>query len=148
MRRVRTLIWVINFNLNIFTFSKKILNKSDEIFKEILKNNFLGNENFIKEFMVKFNDYLLTLTIDQICVLSNLLLGNLILIFWFNIIFIYYGDVLIKYFALETKYPKLAKIISLRRKVLNVSMFFYFSAMFILIITLMLLNISYLWLKS
>jgi len=124
--------------------NNKILNEIADIIKNNSNNKFSGDDNFIKEFMTKFNDYILTLSIDQLCVLSNILLGNLILVCLFNIITIYYGDVLIKYLALETKYPKLAKIINLRRKALNVYMFFNLLAIFFLIIILMLLNISYL----
>jgi hypothetical protein len=124
--------------------NNKILNEIADIIKNNSNNKFSGDDNFIKEFMTKFNDYILTLSIDQLCVLSNILLGNLILVCLFNIITIYYGDVFIKYLALETKYPKLAKIINLRRKALNVYMFFNLLAIFFLIIILMLLNISYL----
>jgi hypothetical protein len=124
--------------------NNKILNEIIDIIKNNSNNKFSGDDNFIKEFMTKFNDYILTLSIDQLCVLCNILLGNLILVCLFNIITIYYGDVLIKYLALETKYPKLAKIINLRRKALNVYMFLNLLAIFFLIIILMLLNISYL----
>jgi hypothetical protein len=124
--------------------SNKIINEIADIIKNNSNNKFLGDENFIKEFMDKFNEYLLTLSIDQICVLSNLLLGNLILVCLFNIVTIYYGDVLIKYLSLETKYPKLANIINLRRKVLNVSMFFNLLSIFFLIVIIMLVDISYL----
>ena len=47
---------------------------------------------------------------------SGLLLNSLILSYTINIIFILYGDYLIKNFNLESRYPKLSKFIQLRRK--------------------------------
>jgi hypothetical protein len=63
----------------------------------------------------------------------------------FSIISIYYGDIVIKYLKLETKYPKLAKIINLRIKVLNFYMFNNFLLIVILLIILILINVSYLF---
>lgn len=45
-----------------------------------------------------------------------LILNQIILSSVLTLIYIFYGDYLIKRFNLETRYPNLAKIISLRRK--------------------------------
>ena len=48
--------------------------------------------------------------------LSLLYLNSVIISGLISIIFIFYGDYLINKFQLETRFPKLAKIIQLRRK--------------------------------
>lgn len=63
-----------------------------------------------------WNKFLKTLSHDQVGALANLLFSQVILSASISIFFIYYGDVLINRFNLEIKYPKLAKLISLRRK--------------------------------
>lgn len=85
-------------------------------------------------FYEKWTDFLSNLNLEQIYSLSNLLLSLLILMFLFNTIIIYYGDLLIKYLLLEEKYPRLAKFINLRRKVLNFNIFINFLIIFILLI--------------
>jgi hypothetical protein len=47
---------------------------------------------------------------------SFLLLNQIILSSVISIIYIFYGDYLLKKFKIEQKYPKLAKVIELRRK--------------------------------
>jgi hypothetical protein len=96
-------------------------------------------------FYDKWTDFLSTLNLEQVYSLSNILLSLLILMFLFNIIIIYYGDLLIKYLLLEEKYPRLAKIINLRRKVLNFNIFINFLIIFILLIILIFINVSYLY---
>ena len=129
---------------NFLEDSKKTLEEISQIFSD-KGNKFMNDGNhFIKEFLEKWNDFLNTLNIDQLCSLSNLLLGIMILIFLLNIIFIYYGDIFIKYISLEKKYPRLAKIINLRRKFLNFYMSLYFLLIIISLILLFWVNISYL----
>ena len=53
---------------------------------------------------------------EELLAAGSLLLNGLILSHTISIILILYGDHLIKRFNLEVKYPKLAKIIQLRRK--------------------------------
>jgi hypothetical protein len=60
---------------------------------------------------------------------SNILIGSLI-----SIVFIFYGEFLIKYFNLEKRYPKLAKFIQLRRKFQH--FFFIYNVLWILLILL------------
>jgi hypothetical protein len=63
-----------------------------------------------------FSDALNSLTTEQLGALSNLLFSQIILASVISIVFIFFGDYLITRFNLETKYPRLAKIIGLRKK--------------------------------
>lgn len=146
--------YILHHNEQIQSIKNKFIEDGKLTLEEIIKiisdkgNQFINdNYNFIKEILNKWNNFLSTLSIDQLCALSNLLLGIMILFFLFNIIFIYYGDILIKYLSLETKYPKLAKIINLRRKVLNFYISIYFLLIIISLILLILVDVSYLFLR-
>lgn len=108
------------------------------------KNKFL-DDNSLFNLYDSYKEFLSTLSLDQLCSLSNLLISLLILSFLINIIVIYYGDVLIKYLSLEEKYPKLAKYIGIRRKILNISMFNNFVLIFILLIIAIVVNVTYLF---
>lgn len=86
-------------------------NTIDDKFKSILdidKSSILNYE--------KLEEFLKTLTPDEILAFSGLLLNQLILSHVISIILILYGDYLIKRFNLENKFPKLARFIQLRRK--------------------------------
>ena len=96
-----------------------------------LKPKYIGdNINILIE---QFKAYLDTLNIYQLCILFDLLASLLILIFIINIIFAFYGNKLIDYFNLESKFPKLSKIIKLRR---NLSEFSILLNLIIIIIML------------
>ena len=58
-----------------------------------------------------------------------------------SILNIFYGDKIINYFSLEEKYPKLVKIIQLRRKFQQYYLLTEFSLIFVVIITLTTLDI-------
>ena len=98
---------------------------------ENLKPKYTGdNINILIE---QFKAYLNTLDIYQLCILFDLLASSLILLFIINIIFAFYGNKLIDYFNLELKFPKISKIIKLRR---NLSEFSIFLNLLIIIIML------------
>lgn len=98
---------------------------------ENLKAKYTGdNINILIE---QFKAYLNTLDIYQLCILFDLLASSLILLFIINIIFAFYGNKLIDYFNLELKFPKISKIIKLRR---NLSEFSIFLNLLIIIIML------------
>ena len=61
-------------------------------------------------------DFLSSLSRLELFAFISLCFNSLILNALITIVFIYYGDMLIKYFNLEVKYPRLAKFISFRRK--------------------------------
>lgn len=62
-----------------------------------------------------------------------------------SIVFIFYGDFLIKYFNLEVRYPKIAKFIEFRRKVQNFSVKFNLLVIFICTVPQIIACISVLW---
>ena len=92
----------------------------------------------INEYYSIFKDYLSTLSIEQVGALGHIILLSWILYTILNIIAIYYGDILIRYFKLEEKYPKIAKLIQIRRKFLE-----YYIKLNILLIILVLVLLLY-----
>lgn len=64
----------------------------------------------------KYKDFLSFLTVEQHSPLINLLGLIIILSCLISIGTIFYSDYLIKYLAIESKFPRIAKFIALRRK--------------------------------
>jgi hypothetical protein len=78
------------------------------------RNNFVLNEiNFSYESLMKFFDQFSSL--EKLAIV-NLIFSQMIISSLLSLIFIFYGEYLIKYFNLENKYPKLAKFIQFRKK--------------------------------
>ena len=71
----------------------------------------------INELINSFKDYVTTLNVEQLLSLINILSACFILLSLFDIFLINLGNDLIDYFALEDKFPKLAKFIRLRKKI-------------------------------
>lgn len=96
-----------------------------------LDNSVSGLQQSIKDLNVEWgtmkssilnlniNEMIKSLTTEQLGALSNLLFSNVILGSTISIVFIFYGDYLINKFKLEIRYPKLARIIQLRRTFQN-----------------------------
>jgi hypothetical protein len=103
-----------NRNLeNFISLSNKKLEELNKMLEDIFRpsSKFFG-DNFIEN----FQNYLSSLPLEKIGALGHILISLAILFSLISIIFIFYGDSLIKYFNLENKYPKLAKFIQLRRQ--------------------------------
>lgn len=83
-------------------------NSKSLILMSFLKNNISLNFNL--------REFLKSLSTLELFAFISLCFNYLILNALISIIFIFYGDYLIKYFNLEEKYPRIAKLISLRRK--------------------------------
>lgn len=96
-----------------------------------LKPKYTGDN--INMLIEQFKGYLDTLNIYQLCILFDLFTSGLILIFIINIIFAFYGNRLIEYLNLESKYPKMSKFIKMRR---NLSGFAIFLNLLVIIIIL------------
>ena len=79
-----------------------------QIFQHILDNIFDQIENI--------NNFIINLSLEQNLALVNFLGTFIIVITVINILFIFYSNKIIDYFKLETRYPKLAFYINLRRK--------------------------------
>jgi len=75
-------------------------------------NQFIEN---IDRLWNDFNAWIQTLDYYQSVAIVNIMGLGLILLSLLQIIFIFYGTVFLDYLNLETRYPKLAKIIQLRR---------------------------------
>ena len=86
------------------------------------KTSFIGMDIYSA-----YKEFLKTLEVEQILALSYLLFANVILTSIISLIFVLYGDYLIIRFQLESKFPRLATVIKLRRKlqryylILNIS---------------------------
>lgn len=105
---------------------KEILDQEED-----LKQNFANLNSIAKEIEMDKNiknsgislsdfnlqEFLSSLSQEELLAFSGLLLNGLILNYTINIIIVLYGDFLIKRFDLENKFPKLAKFIILRKKI-------------------------------
>nr|YP_009493203.1 LAGLIDADG endonuclease [Ganoderma calidophilum]AWJ63998.1 LAGLIDADG endonuclease [Ganoderma calidophilum] len=91
----------------------KSLNELIEILAEIKKS---GN-NFISNFSVNgYYDFLNSLTLIEELAFLHFLISILLLISITNILIIFFGNEIIKYFDLENKYPSLSTILKIRAK--------------------------------
>ena len=83
---------------------------------EEVEKEFLNNEkNKFVSGLTGLNDYLNSLSILEVSALFHILGSLLILITAFNILSVFFSNEIIKFFNLESKYPKLAKFFHLRR---------------------------------
>ncbi len=91
----------------------KITNTVNELNKlhEFIKNE---KNKFLSDF-TGLNDYLNSLSLLEVSALFHILGSLLILITAFNILSVFFSNEIIKFFNLESKYPKLAKFFQLRR---------------------------------
>ena len=88
-------------------------NLSPEIPNTSSVSSFIDLENF------NLQEFLSSLSRLELFAFISLCFNSLILNAIISIVFIFYGDILIKYFNLEVRFPKLAKFISIRRKLNN-----------------------------
>ena len=85
--------------------------------------NSISNSFLFDGFLEFYESYS---ALGKFCI-SILLFNYLIISSLIGIVYIFFGDYLIKRFNLETKYPKLAKIVSLRRKFQRYYLILYIS---------------------
>lgn len=126
-----------NLNLQIEQTEQNIKQNFDKIdqigksididFYDIKKSSI-----FISDFNLQ--NFLDSLSKEELLAFSGLLLNGLALNYVFNIILVLYGDYLIKRFDLENRYPKLAKLIQLRRKLQQYYLKLCFTWIFICIL--------------
>jgi len=98
----------LDFTQSQYTDSTHIINDKFKSILDVDKSSVFGFYNI--------EEFLKTLTPEEMLAFSGLLLNQLILGHVISIILILYGDYLIKRFNLENRLPKLAKFIQLRRK--------------------------------
>jgi hypothetical protein len=94
----------------------KLLSALITLFNNLNSNRYISNFTYnISNFLDNFNNYLSSLSTIELGAVAHTLASVTILLCLLSILSAYYGDRLIIYFDLETKFPKLAKIIRLRR---------------------------------
>ena len=93
-----------------------------------------GNNFIDTNILESINNYINSLTtLETLAVLH--ICGSLIILFsMFSILSIFYGEFFIQKFSLETRYPKLAKFIKLRRKYQQFYLFTQFLSIFAILI--------------
>jgi len=120
------------------------LNDELEIIIELMKNiKPKGSDVFgvLKDMLNTYQDYLLTLNLEQKIALTNLFSDIFIFACLVTIVTIFYGDLIIKYFNLEERLPKLAKLIQLRRKFQTYSLSLNIALIFAMLTCVVLFNL-------
>lgn len=96
----------------------ELVNKVNDEIKNIndklVKNDLSG---FIQEFINWYKEFLSNLSVEQLGCLANGIGFSIILSAVNSIGLTYYGNMIINYFNLESKFPKLAKFIQIRSKI-------------------------------
>ena len=105
-----------------------ILREIDNLRRGGTSNEFIDS---IERLWTDFNGWIQSLDYYQKVAFLNIMGIGLILLSLLQIIFIFYGTVILDYLNLETRYPKLAKIIQLRR---TFQQFYLFLNIFIIVI--------------
>jgi hypothetical protein len=100
---------IISKNLERVEKIKKYLSEID------INKNFFENNPFLKIYTY-FKEYLSTLSVYELCILTNIFLMIFIFTCLITILFAFYGNYIIEKLSLEQKYPKLSGIIKLRVK--------------------------------
>jgi len=103
-----------------------------------------GNSGISNQFLESFKDLQNFFeTLNFIDTLAILHLSGVLFIFaasW-TIMLTLFGEKLITYFNIENKYPKLAKFIQVRRKLQNYSIAFNIFLIFIVLFSILIINI-------
>lgn len=93
--------------------SSNQINSCVEAIKNLINNS--GNKNFMS-WLNQYYDFLNSLSLHQESSFVNILLFLILMFSVFNILAIFFGNEVIKYFKLETKFPSLATFFKLRTK--------------------------------
>lgn len=97
--------------------------------------------SFLKDLKVSYAEFLATLSLEELAILSNLLGLFIIFMSLISITTIMFGEYLIKYFKLESKLPQFSKYILLRSKINKTALVFYFIYIYIVVIIFIIINI-------
>lgn len=95
----------------------KVSHHAEELEKSVNKiiKKFMDDNSIIQK-INEFKEYLATLSSTELCLVMNIFISVFILTCLISIIFAVYGNFLVDKLSLETKYPKLSRIINLRVK--------------------------------
>ena len=116
-------------SLHLYSFIKINITKYRYFYIFIMKE-FITNLLFNFDYQIKLQEWLETLSGIELLAFIIFCFNGLILNALVSIVFILYGDFLIRYFKLEEKYPKLAKFIQIRRKLQNFSIKYNLAVIF------------------
>ena len=94
----------------------------------------------IMQLYTNWNLFLKTLTLEELGALAHFLSSLFVLLCLINIISVIYGDFMIRYLKLETRIPKIAKIIQLRRQFQLYYMLLYFIPAILTLLAVMAIN--------
>jgi hypothetical protein len=125
---------------NSIEITKNNLNKVNEIINENIPNESSIFEN-IQLFIQSYKQFLSTLELEQLTAIAHLS-GLIFIISGLLTIFsIIYSDYLINYFNLEVKFPRINKLLLLRKKINKYSLLYYIIMISIVILILVILDI-------
>jgi len=88
----------------------------------------------IKDFIESYQNFLNSLSLDQIVAVFNVLMIGSILLTMFSMSLLLVGDYLIDKFKLETRWPRFARFIRLKQKLNKHLLMYYITILFILCI--------------
>ena len=114
---------------------------------DIIKNSIEGGtgNNFISidiaSHINSYKDFLSTLTLEQTGALANILCAMVILFCLITLISIFFSDILLTYFKIAEKYPKIGRIIKLRHQFQKFYFIWNSLLIFIAIFTIIFINI-------
>ena len=107
-------------------------------------NKFIESD-LLNKILDNFNHYLSTLNLEQSLAITNLFGIFIILVTLISIIFIFYGNIILNYFNLEDRYPKIANIIILRRKFQQYYLLWNIVLITIVLVVMFLINLTMLF---
>jgi len=140
-------IEILNKDLNHHSsLLSKEINSSNKKLEELniyIQDLFKSKDNFDgMNIFTDFQNYLSSLSNEKIGALGHILISIAIFYSILSIVFIFYGEVLIRYYNLEENYPKLARFIELRRKFQHY--YFIFNISLISLSLLLIIYVNYL----
>ena len=106
-------------------------------------NNFMSNFPSLSDLgklLENWNSFLNTLTLQELGAVAHFISSLFVLICLINIIMVIYGDFMIRLLKLETRFPKIAKIIQLRRQFQLYYMLIYFIPAILTLLAVMAIN--------
>lgn len=120
----------------------KHFKKGDDLWNELKntidksKSKFIDNDDLIDS----YKEFISELDSEQLCNLMSISTSLFILICLYDILIINFGNEIIDYFKLDLKFPKIAKIINLRKKVTRFSIFINYLLIFLAVIFIIYIN--------
>ena len=115
--------------------------KKMETIHDIISNSKINLISEIDKLITEYKEYIATLNLEQLCHLITITSTCFILICFLNVIVLMYADKLIDYFNLELKFPKIARIIRIRKNLNKFSIFTNLLLIFIVLLFILYVNL-------